>query len=215
MVRRLLAGLPLLLLVATANAKPAPAPQPTEAEVEAKKLFDDGNTSFRLGEYDAAIDAYKKGFRLVPRPIFLYNIAQAHRLAGRLKEAVTFYKSYVNAAPDADDRAEVDARIAELEATIQKQESAKTAPPVGPGNGENPRPKIPGPDKVAEGAQPRPTPTTVPDSDSPRSKPIYKKWWFWTGVGVVVAGAAAVTVIAMSGDGGGAPDSDLGNFPVF
>jgi hypothetical protein len=41
-----------------------------------------------------------------------------------------------------------------------------------------------------------PTPEPAAESDAPRSKPIYKRWWFWTVVGAVVVGAATAGIVA-------------------
>jgi len=211
-----IALLPLCASLALAEPAPAPAPAPADPAREAKRLFDEGTKSYNLGEYDDAIALWKQGYRLLDKPIFLYNIGQGYRLSGNLRQAVIFYKSYVNAAPTAKDRAEVDARIAELEAAIKREDEAKNAAPTGPGPAEPPpeRPKIVAPDKVVERAPPV-LPAPPPAAGESRARPIYKKWWFWTGVVGVVALGAAVTVIALRDDGAGTPSSDLGNFPVF
>ena len=57
----------------------------------------------------------KYGFREEPKPEFLYNIAQAHRQAHHDDLALAFYRRYLAAEPNADNRAEVEAQIQEAE----------------------------------------------------------------------------------------------------
>ncbi len=196
-------------------AAPAPAPGTPEAEVEAKRLYQDATKSFQLGEFGPAIEGYKAAYKLVPKPFFIYNIAQAYRLMGDFKQALFFYRSFLNALPDASNRAEVEGRITDLEAQLAKQAETVKAPPNGPANPDTPPVKIPGPDTAAattSGTDSAP-PAGVP-SDSGR-KPIYKKWWFWAGIGAVAIGATVAVVAASSGGGNSEPSSSLGTTPIF
>lgn len=212
-----------LLVAAPALAQPRPT---AAAKKQASQLYEAGTQHFNLGEYEQAIARYKDAYRVVANPYFLYNIAQAYRRAGDSQQALSFYKSFLNALPDAPIRAEVEARIEELEAALRSQTQASTASPTapvspdGPTRAEQPAgkpPRLPTPaEAVARLPQrPAPEPTTAPLAE-PRagsSSPLYKRWWFWVGVGVLAAGASTAAVMASGDDG--PPDSDLGNYPVF
>ena len=67
--------------------------------------FDYGQNQYNLGNFDKAIEAFKKGFELEPsenkKAAYLFNIAQAYRQAQNCKEAQFFYKRYL-AFKDAD-----------------------------------------------------------------------------------------------------------------
>jgi len=65
----------------------------------AKKLVDQGIKAQLAKDYDRAIEFYEKAFALVPHPILLFDIGQAHRLAGRLEQAVPFYERYLALDP--------------------------------------------------------------------------------------------------------------------
>jgi tetratricopeptide (TPR) repeat protein len=179
-------------------------PQQSPTEIEAKKLYDQGTQHYNLNEYAEAIKSYKEAYRLLPNPYFLYNIAQAYRLNNEPRQAVAFYKNFLNALPNAPNVAEVRGHISELEAAIRKQEEANKANPTGT--------VLPTAAEVAAQAEEKRRLQLEAGGDREPSRPIYKKWWFWGGLGVVVVGAS-VTAIMLSSDG--PPGSDLGNFPVF
>ena len=83
---------------------------------EARDAFEEGAASFRLGQYQAAIGAWQRAYELRPDPVFLFNIAQAYRLAEDDAQALDFYRRYLAAAPTATNRAEVERRIEQLQA---------------------------------------------------------------------------------------------------
>ena len=144
---------------------------------EAKQAFISGMKHFDLGEYDDALNDFKNGYRAKEDPVFLYNIAQCYRLKNEHRDAIRYYRLYLSRAPDAPNRAEIEERIAKLQAIV-----------------DNERPAAPAP---APSASQRATsvPTTTPSAEvstvaaSRQRTPVYKKWWLWTVVGVVAVGA--------------------------
>lgn len=83
--------------------------------VEAKRHFERGLAHYNLREYLNAIEEFESAYRFKPDPVFLYNLGQAHRLANDPEHALYFYKAYLRNLPNAENRAEVEGRIAELE----------------------------------------------------------------------------------------------------
>lgn len=105
---------------AKAGAAPAggsPSKADEELKAKVKKLFEDGMVQYDLRRFDAAIALFEKAFEMRPDPVFLYNIAQAHRMAGRAADAVAFYRNYLRKAPDAPNAGDVRGWIAQLEKT--------------------------------------------------------------------------------------------------
>jgi tetratricopeptide (TPR) repeat protein len=128
-----------LMLVAAAQpalAQPAP-PQPQPAttddakKAEAKALYEKGLSHYNLGEFDLAIEAFRKSYALTNAPGLLFNIAQAFRLKKDYEQAVYFYQTYLRLKPDAPNRSDVEARIKEMEEAIEEQKKQATKPPVG------------------------------------------------------------------------------------
>jgi hypothetical protein len=77
--RTLLASLVALLSVWALASIPAPARAQKSSAAEAQEHFDEGAKLYVEGEYSAAIIEFRKGHRLRPHPMFLYNIARAHQ----------------------------------------------------------------------------------------------------------------------------------------
>jgi hypothetical protein len=91
-------------------------------------LAKEATVAYNLGRYDEAATQYEAAYRLVQAPALLYNIAQAHRLAGKLDQALAAYKGFLRTAPDeATERASVEERVAELTRTLNNQRKAAEA----------------------------------------------------------------------------------------
>jgi hypothetical protein len=120
---RVRAALVALIVVAplAVSAKPS-------KKAEAKQHLDAGTAAYQAKDYDTAITEFQASYAAVPDPLVLYNIAQSNRLAHHPEAAVEYYRKYLDAAPDAGNRAAVEGRLAEL----QKEIDAKNAPPPPP-----------------------------------------------------------------------------------
>lgn len=95
---------------------PAQAEEPSaELKAQARKAFERGMGHYQKDEFDKAIEQFDVGFRLIPNPLFLYNMAQAHRLSNRPEKALDLYRRYLRESPEAKNRGEVEERIAVLE----------------------------------------------------------------------------------------------------
>lgn len=87
----------------------------SDAKAIALKAFQRGTAHYQQQEYDKAIAEFESGYQAVPQGVFLYNIAQSHRLAGRADYALTYYRQYLQLSPEAKNRPEIEERIAALE----------------------------------------------------------------------------------------------------
>lgn len=97
-----------LLVSATALA--------TEPSADARRLYAEGKAEYAQGHYPEAIALFERSYALSESPALLFNMAQAHRLAGpaHCHDAVALYKSYLAAQPDAENKKEVSERIQQL-----------------------------------------------------------------------------------------------------
>jgi hypothetical protein len=100
-------------------------------EKQAYDLYQEGITNYNLGEFDKAIEKFKAAYALTGAPGLLFNVAQAYRLKKDYEQALYFYKTYLRLDPDAPNKADVDARVAEMERMIQEQKNLDKAKPVG------------------------------------------------------------------------------------
>jgi hypothetical protein len=86
----------------------------------ARQHFMAGQDYYTQGRYKKAIEEFEEAYRLDPRPLLLFNIAQAHEKLGNLKESVKFLKRFLEAEPDTEDRTTLLNKVANLEARIAK-----------------------------------------------------------------------------------------------
>ncbi len=131
------AFIPLLVLAAVAVSRPAEAQPKTASE-----WFNVGDNHYNLGEFDKAIEAFRKAFEMEKdealKPIYLYNIAQAYRQAGDCDNAVFLYKRFLSLkASDTkkplsqSTKDDIQKRIAEQEKLCAEKNSNRDKPPEG------------------------------------------------------------------------------------
>lgn len=99
----------------------------------AKEHFINGSEYYEAGQYKEAIEEFEKAYRLDPKPLLLYNIAQAYEKMGKLKKAVDYFNQFIDKDTRKTDTASVKNKIANLEARIQKTGIAVTSNEDGAG----------------------------------------------------------------------------------
>lgn len=87
-------------------------PPPADAAELAHRV---GKQAFADGDYPAAAERFDQAYRLSGDPTYLFNLAQAKRLAGDCRAAHRSYLAFLDRMPDAPNRADVEGKIAELE----------------------------------------------------------------------------------------------------
>ncbi len=105
----------------------ATAEQAPDKKTQAKKYVDAGLAAESGADYATAISMYEKAYALIPHPVLLYNIANAHRLAGELALALDFYNQYVAADPKGTQVKASRERIAEIEAALSDAKATADA----------------------------------------------------------------------------------------
>lgn len=85
---------------------------------------------YEQGDFAGAIEAFTQGYALRPKPLFLFNIAQAYRKSGHHRTALEFYEKFTRIDPRSPYRAEADAYIAYLRGNLRLDVApAAPAPP--------------------------------------------------------------------------------------
>ncbi|MCA9645215.1 MAG: PEGA domain-containing protein [Polyangiaceae bacterium] len=101
---------------------------------EAKAHFERGAEAYKEARYEEAIDGFSKAYAEDPKPILLYNIAQAYERLGDTSNALRAYRDFLREGPSDDDRAVIETRIRNLEKRLQArglQQLSVFAQPVG------------------------------------------------------------------------------------
>jgi tetratricopeptide (TPR) repeat protein len=109
-----LAGLVCTLLAGSVQAGEPPP--------EARVAYDAGVEHFRAGRYADAIAEFNKAYRVAPNPVLVFNMARAFEELKDFGSATTFYKRYLEMAPEAPDRRVVEESIRTLELLAARQE---------------------------------------------------------------------------------------------
>lgn len=105
----------MLLASASAGAQPSTVHAPSPADLNreaAKQLVEAGIAAQSAQDYDRAITLYEQAFALAPHPTLVFDIAQAHRLAGRSEQALRHYERYLSLAPNGSQAAMARAIVA-------------------------------------------------------------------------------------------------------
>jgi len=93
----------------------------------AKQAYTEGKRQYDLGEYGAALDAFKRAYLNYEEPVFLFNIAQCYRAIGDRPAAVRSYRTFLRNWAKAPNRDQVERIISELEAAMAQDQVAKQA----------------------------------------------------------------------------------------
>jgi hypothetical protein len=108
--------LAIVLLLQGAGVQ-AQAPGATAAEkARARELYTQGQQLFRQGDFTTAQRAFEDAYRAVPNPIVLLSVAECQVRNEDYAGAVGSLRTYLTEKPNAPDRAQVEAQIANLEA---------------------------------------------------------------------------------------------------
>jgi len=158
---------------------------------------------FATGRYDEAIDTFAKLYAKSLNPVYMRNIGRCYQKKREPQKAIDQFQDYLAKTKSgknkisADERAEIEGYIKEMEALRDEQARAAAVPPP---------PVVPlttAPVAAPPPAAPAPTATppaamltSAPAAEE--SHPLYTRWWFWTAIGVVVAGGV-VAAVALSG----------------
>jgi tetratricopeptide (TPR) repeat protein len=129
-----------VLVTSAAHAEP-----PKSGEVDSAVLahFENGSRFFQTREYDKAISEFREAYAISHEPELLFNMAQAYyaKGAGSCTKSVELYREYLNRAPDAPNRTNVERFIADRQdcaktetasAAAKEPEHVTRVPPSGP-----------------------------------------------------------------------------------
>ncbi len=111
-VRVLAQTLAIVLLLGTSVGQA----QTASPKARARELYTQGQQLFRQGDFVAAQRAFEEAYRAVPNPVVLLSVAECQVRAEDYAGALTSLRQYLAEKPNAPDRAQVEAQIANLEA---------------------------------------------------------------------------------------------------
>jgi hypothetical protein len=167
---------------------------PTGADLErARALYETGTAHYRERDYEAAVRDYQEGFRLSGQAGFLFNVAQAQRLAGSCAQALASYRGYVAIDPSGRYREEALARADEMNACVAAGATGTSAPRAPEPVAEASPPLVPGTTSPVPAAPAPIAATLVGDLRKDAPPPAPRGLWRSRSFGLVLtsAGVAA------------------------
>jgi tetratricopeptide (TPR) repeat protein len=132
----------------------------------AESYYKKGKKAYTLGHFDDAIAEFEKAYEIEPEPIFIFNIAQSHKQNGNYQRALFFYRRYLQEAPGANDRAEVEEKMRALEAQLAEKSAAPKpiSPPPTSATVNAPQPPEHAPSPLMSGPSSPPPVAAVPSN---------------------------------------------------
>ncbi len=166
-----------------------PPPPPPQSEQDAQAHFFAGRAHYDRGNYEAALTEFQTAYELSPRPAMAFNLYLAHERLGHFTEAAAHLLEFLeNADPsEIDDRAVLEARLANLRQRAAAAQAQQAAPPPQPAR-------------------------TAPPPEQAGVSPIAIAGFAAAGVGAVTFGIFAALSASEDGDLAGRCGSDVGAF---
>jgi hypothetical protein len=137
------AAVTAILLLAAAGAAQADAPS-AHAIAEGRYHLRRANGLAGDDRCQGAIHEYTLAYKKLGDPVVLFNRAECYRRIGEDEKAVADYRAFLEAVPAAPNRAQIEAKIATLNATLIASLDVKPAPLA---MSAAVRPGVPGPDR--------------------------------------------------------------------
>ncbi len=106
--------------------------KPNERDDQARSLYLAGKSYFDRDEYASALEQFARAYELSRHPELLLNAGIAAERAGYLPDAVRYYRRYLDQAPEATQRRELEKRLESLEQRLSRKDSvaAPSDPPI-------------------------------------------------------------------------------------
>ncbi len=101
------------------------------AEQDARSAFEQGRLAFERGDYESALARFERAFGLSGRPELLFNIGIAQERLQQDEQAIDSFERYLARLPDAVNRQEVEARIAQLRRAVNERAIERQEPSGG------------------------------------------------------------------------------------
>lgn len=194
----------VILAVAVAVASLHAAPAHADKRSQAMAQFEQGEKLYTKGKYEEALKAFQRAYKLEAVPLLFVNIAQCHRQLGNHEAAIASLERYLEAEPEADNRAEIEELLASERALLNPTPEPVPEPTPEP----DPAPVVePTPAPAALAAAPAPAP-----KDDDGSGTV-----MWVAIGgaalFAVVGGAAIAAVALQ-PAPAEPTGALGTFDL-
>jgi tetratricopeptide (TPR) repeat protein len=94
----------------------------------ARALLTKGLRAYEVQRYAEAIESFREGYQLDPRPEFLYALGQAERMSGDCRRAIEAYRAFLRSGPTAVQAGSAEKNIARCESQLAAAPPAEPSP---------------------------------------------------------------------------------------
>lgn len=135
--------------VAPPGTAPTEPPRQDPQLERAMESYELGKKAYNAARYEDALGHFQEAATRYASPDFQYNIGLCYERLGKPDEAIRAFRTYLRAKPDADDRANVEDRIFQLERELERAKAEANGEPMppqpdpDPGPAEPPKPSRP------------------------------------------------------------------------
>lgn len=161
-----------------------------DADSDARAHFEAGQAHVDGERFEEAYAEFATGFALSPRPLFLFNMAECARFAGRMEDARRDYERYLTADPNGP---MASAARRELDAL-----GPAPAPAIEARSGQEPTVTLPPVSEAPPTSSVAPLALTPPmeraEPPPPASREIWEEPAFWAVLGTVVVAAVGAGI---------------------
>lgn len=169
---------------ASGDVPERPAAPTAEARANAQRFYELGVEHFRKGDHERAVVEFTKAYRIDPNPTLVFNMARAFEEMEQYGPAREFYQRYLELAPRAPDRRQVEDSISALGHLAEKQAAAANQKTTSP----EATPASASPDGLTASAAP-------PEAEESRTL-----MWVTLGTGIAALGGFAVLGALANGE---------------
>jgi tetratricopeptide (TPR) repeat protein len=121
----LIVAVSLVCLLSTSRVVAQSASSHEAKIAAAKKAFAAGTRAYAEGDFETALERFRRAYELTGSPDLLYNIAAVSDRMRLDEEALEAYEGYLESRPDSADREHVASRIDVLRAAIEERRRAE------------------------------------------------------------------------------------------
>ena len=104
----------------------AQTPGADTTDDDARRHFRLGQANYDNGDFAQAATEFDEAYRLSQRPALLYNVYVAYRDAGDLPHAAAALRSYLEQVPDAENAAQLRARLTSMDRVLASGQTTDT-----------------------------------------------------------------------------------------
>jgi tetratricopeptide (TPR) repeat protein len=111
--------------VALSQNKKEDDPEEIQKQRDAQKHFEEAEKLYNIGDFNSALEGYKKSYLLSANPDLLFNMGQCYRKLEDYDLAITTYRSYLREVPNSPVKADVEKLITDVEALRATRQFSK------------------------------------------------------------------------------------------